>query len=814
MNRTFFIAACIAAISLLAGCASFNGAIPIESDAPETFHISPKNADGIKDSLTIPVDFPEIKGLTISSYEYSIRRDDGTAFYSYSEQAARPPWYKRIIGAKAAVKLPREIVWDGRSDTGDFAPDGHYYMLIRAEDTKGNRGEARPFTVIVDDTPPSVNVMLPYTVFSPNADNNRDTLDIYFQDPSLEETWEARIRKSEGTPVFDYSWQEFPIDIRWDGKTESGELMEDGEYIFSVSSTDLAGNSFSWESGLLLKESALPPISARLSDTILSPNGDGIKDTVMLYLDAETPDRIVRAGISVIGKNGISLASLPAPSSYPTTVTITGILENGRPIPDGIYYIRFNVEYRNGATPSTVTPPLLIDTAPPSAVVSVDYRLFSPDGDGRRDDLNFYQSSEEAVAWSGTITDQSGRTVFRRDFGSRASGFSWNGRDSLGNSIPDGVYTYTLQGTDEAGNRALRRIDGIRIDTRPTPVALRSMDTSFSPNGDGITETARFTPVIEITEGISSWLFEITDSRDTAVYTLSGNSYDDLPRTLLWTGEGAPEGLYSGRLTAEYEKGNIAVTVSPEKVALDISGPGINAQVTPLPFGPDGDGFNDRLMIKIIVEDPSGVILREAEILDPAGNSFLRLPAAAFTAAGWSWDGKSASGELVQSASDYTLRVQSRDTVGNESRYELSIPVDILVIRDGDRLKISISSIYFKPNTPDYINVEPETARRNLATLDRLAEILKKYSDYRIRLEGHGVRIYWDQPQRWPGEETEVLVPLSRARAEAIRAALSSRGVKPERMSIEGFGGYRPVVPHGDLDNRWKNRRVEFILVK
>ena len=26
--------------------------------------------------------------------------------------------------------------------------------------------------------------MLPYTVFSPNGDNNRDTLDIYFRDAS------------------------------------------------------------------------------------------------------------------------------------------------------------------------------------------------------------------------------------------------------------------------------------------------------------------------------------------------------------------------------------------------------------------------------------------------------------------------------------------------------------------------------------------------------------------------------------------------------------------------------------------------------
>jgi flagellar motor protein MotB len=31
-------------------------------------------------------------------------------------------------------------------------------------------------------------------------------------------------------------------------------------------------------------------------------------------------------------------------------------------------------------------------------------------------------------------------------------------------------------------------------------------------------------------------------------------------------------------------------------------------------------------------------------------------------------------------------------------------------------------------------------------------------------------------------------------------------------MNVAGYGGTRPVVPHGDLQNRWKNRRVEFIL--
>ena len=55
-------------------------------------------------------------------------------------------------------------------------------------------------------------------------------------------------------------------------------------------------------------------------------------------------------------------------------------------------------------------------------------------------------------------------------------------------------------------------------------------------------------------------------------------------------------------------------------------------------------------------------------------------------------------------------------------------------------------------------------------------------------------------------------MPLSRARAQVLRDALIERGVDPARMTTVGHGGSRPVVPHWDLEERWKNRRVEFVL--
>jgi outer membrane protein OmpA-like peptidoglycan-associated protein len=47
-----------------------------------------------------------------------------------------------------------------------------------------------------------------------------------------------------------------------------------------------------------------------------------------------------------------------------------------------------------------------------------------------------------------------------------------------------------------------------------------------------------------------------------------------------------------------------------------------------------------------------------------------------------------------------------------------------------------------------------------------------------------------------------------------VKEALVERGLDQDRMSVVGRGGTDPIVPHTDLDNRWKNRRVEFILVR
>ncbi len=459
---------------------------------------------------------------------------------------------------------------------------------------------------------------------------------------------------------------------------------------------------------------------------------------------------------------------------------------------------------------------LILDITKPQAVLSKSYPVFSPDGDGRRDEIEVFQSTSVEDEWSGTIYNSAGNAVRTFTWQERATAGKWDGRDSSGNIVPDGLYHYTLSSTDRAGNSASYTLTGIRVDTRPTPVKITSSKTAFSPNSDGIADQVEFMLKPQVTDGITGWIFSVRDSGGNDVYRKTGDSDTPVPETVPWDGRDSKgkisEGSYTGFLEVSYEKGNISSSVTENSIEIDLSPPEISVELSPLPFSPDDDGENDVLTIKVNLGDPAGIGSWSSRILDPSGNLFLNIPSSQFRNNAYSWNGKSSSGELVQSASDYKLAVRAEDNLGNAGTREFTIPIDILVIKEGDRYRISISSIYFKPFTADYISVEPELAAKNIETLDRLAKILQKFGNYNIKLEGHAVRVLWNQPDRWLTEENEILMPLSKERANAVRDALIARGIAAGRMKTEGFGGYRPVVPHSDLQNRWKSRPVEFIL--
>ena len=802
-------------LAVLAGCASFRGDIPVAAELPEVTYISPANRDGIQDSLILPVDIPAVEGLVVAGYRLSIMDEGGEPFRVIEDVREKPR--KGLFGRiKEGIKIPDELEWDGTSDDGEYVEDGRYSYDLTAWDYNNNRGRTVPLYVIVDNTPPGLELSAPYLFFSPNGDGRQDLLLVNQRFPTEETEWSGNILDTAGNTLKQLSWQGKAADFSWDGTNEEGQLNPDGEYTYRVISTDLAGNTGSFELAGIIIDTEPTPIKLDTNPAVFSPNGDGKKDIIRFLPALERTNNVVSWEIAIVDETGNIRRSFTGKESAPGPLDFDGKVASGQVLRDGRYFSLMSVLYRNGDSPQ-IASPFSVDNTPPLVTLSADNPLFSPDGDGRKDTVTIFQSSSMEDAWEGSISDETGKTVLQRTWKGRAVFFNWNGLDGAGKAVPDGTYTYRITSRDGADNTTTAELKGIVVDTRPTPVTVTASPESFSPNGSGISELVNFKVGLTVPTGIKTWSFFITDGKERILRRFSGEG-TRVPTAFVWNGKAedgsVTEGSYYGVFEAQYLKGNLVESKSPRPVLLDLSPPVTALNISPTPFSPDNDGLDDTVTITANLKDDNPIESWSAAVLDPAGNAFITFAGNGAPQKPIVWNGRSKSGELVQSASDYLVQFTARDVLGNQGTTEAAIGVDILVLRIGDQLRIIISSIYFKPYTADFVSIEPEKVQQNLKTLDRLAEILKKFSQYRIRIEGHAVREYWNVPGRIQKEEDEELKPLSSARAEVIKQALIDRGIANDRMTTFGLGGTQPVVPHGDLDNRWKNRRVEFLLIK
>jgi outer membrane protein OmpA-like peptidoglycan-associated protein len=111
--------------------------------------------------------------------------------------------------------------------------------------------------------------------------------------------------------------------------------------------------------------------------------------------------------------------------------------------------------------------------------------------------------------------------------------------------------------------------------------------------------------------------------------------------------------------------------------------------------------------------------------------------------------------------------------------------------------------------------LEQSVIDNNIRVLRRIAQILNKFRDYTIVIEGHAHNISGTE-----AEETSTvggnipLIPLSKDRSEFVKRELVRLGVSAGRMTTEGAGGRKPVANRANRDDWWKDRRVEFILNK
>ncbi|HEV7357899.1 MAG TPA: OmpA family protein [Steroidobacteraceae bacterium] len=86
--------------------------------------------------------------------------------------------------------------------------------------------------------------------------------------------------------------------------------------------------------------------------------------------------------------------------------------------------------------------------------------------------------------------------------------------------------------------------------------------------------------------------------------------------------------------------------------------------------------------------------------------------------------------------------------------------------------------------------------------MEQVAQFLTEHPDRRVQIDGFTDSVGTDSYNE----------DLSQRRADAVKAALISRGVEPGRIGTEGYGKAYPVASNNDSGGRQLNRRVEVVI--
>jgi outer membrane protein OmpA-like peptidoglycan-associated protein len=139
--------------------------------------------------------------------------------------------------------------------------------------------------------------------------------------------------------------------------------------------------------------------------------------------------------------------------------------------------------------------------------------------------------------------------------------------------------------------------------------------------------------------------------------------------------------------------------------------------------------------------------------------------------------------------------VEQRNAATMQSA-QLQAEVEQLKAKQTDRgLVLTLGDVLFDSGRA---SLNPGAATK----LDRLAAFLNEHPDRRVQIEGFTDSVGGDAYNQ----------DLSERRAEAVKAALTMRGIDSSRISTGGYGKAYPVASNSDSGGRQLNRRVEVVI--
>jgi flagellar hook assembly protein FlgD len=421
-------------------------AVPDAATGDPTARVFSPNGDGVRDRIRIA--WTNTTALT--DLRLRVLRPDG------AEVGTLP---LTALGAGA-----HQLDWDGRLGT-TLLPDGTYALALVG--TAGGTAVAAPssrpatteqiarFGVRIDTTAPVLDRSSSSSAaLSPNGDGRLDAITVTLR-ASEPVTWRGTARALTGAAAGSIvrtsalpagSW-------RWDGRSDGGTVVPDGDYRLGLGATDVAGNAAgrTWRVSV---DTQAPAVSSSVGAAIFSPNGDGVADTVAVKWSS--PDAV--SGRVEVLAGGVAIAGWPAGPSG--TLAWNGRDKDNRPVRDGAYVLRVGLLDAAGNLARSdrrvvVDRALLLPTWSPGLFLPHDGDLLAPSATASFQLLAAARTTVRIL----THDNRYVRTAWvDRSLPAGVHRWTWNGRAGTGNLVPRGWYRVVVTATSAVGTTQLSRL--------------------------------------------------------------------------------------------------------------------------------------------------------------------------------------------------------------------------------------------------------------------------------------------------------------------------------------------------------------------
>lgn len=457
---------------------------PTSAAKPEYLSFSP-NGDGKQDTLTFAL---SATGDNADSLEIKIADQNGSVVY-----------YNRYD----KIDFPSSFTWNGLDRNLSPLPEGKYTLTVEGSDAVGNRSVTTVGNILLKTGLEKVSIQGDVQAMSPTnaAANGRVVLTPSVTSKDGIVSFTVEIRDIGNALVRSFRFGHFTNRLEWDGKDDAGRLVKDGTYYYSLKVKYNYGDEPQSAAKPVRVKASVPEISVSSDTRIFSPNGDGVRDSLVFSQNVTSADKADIYEAVIADKSGKPVRSYKWTGSIPKEITWNGKDDKGKNAESGVYtYIITGTDVAGNRVMKTIENIKLVREFE-KLTFSAETKAFSPNGDGVSDTVAFISSlssTNDILLSELVIYDSLGRALRVID---RTNGIDerivWDGKDDDGNEMPDGVYSAEMDCVFESGNQVIARIDGILLSKNPPAYKLIVSPALFTPDGDG--ENDNLTISLEVT---------------------------------------------------------------------------------------------------------------------------------------------------------------------------------------------------------------------------------------------------------------------------------------------------------------------------